>query len=48
MHGTIIRGGQHYDEFRTMRPVPEFADNEDNCRRLWEMSEEMAGIKFDL
>ena len=44
---SIIRGG-HYDEYRTSVLVPEFADNEDTSRRLWEMSEEMAGQKFDL
>jgi len=43
-----IRGGQHYSEDRTVTPVPDYAKNEDTARRLWEMSEEMAGIKFDL
>ncbi|KAL7540024.1 hypothetical protein ACHAXR_009803 [Thalassiosira sp. AJA248-18] len=46
--GAIIRGGQHYDEFRNAIPVPEFAENEVIARRLWELSEEMAGIKLDL
>lgn len=43
-----IRGGQHYSEDRIVTPVPDYAKNEDTARRLWEMSEEMAGIKFDL
>ena len=40
-----IKRGQHYDEFRTVRPVPKYV-NESNSRRLWTLSEEMVGIKF--
>uniref|UniRef100_A0A7S4EIE5 Ketoreductase (KR) domain-containing protein n=1 Tax=Pseudo-nitzschia australis TaxID=44445 RepID=A0A7S4EIE5_9STRA len=43
-----IRNGQHYGEFGTPEPVLEFATNEDAARRLWEVSEEMVGIRFDL
>ena len=44
----IIHGGQHYDEFRNPIPVANFADDERAAKRLWELSEEMAGIKFDI
>jgi len=44
----VIKGGQHYDEFRNPKAVPEFANNKDSARRLWEISEELAGIKFNL
>ena len=40
-----IEKGQHYDEFRTVRPVPKYV-NESNSERLWTLSEDMAGIKF--
>ena len=44
----IIHGGQHYDEFRNPIPVANFADDERAAKRLWELSEAMAGIKFDI
>ena len=44
----VIRGGQHFDENRNAIPVTAFADNEDTARKLWELSEEMCGVKFDL
>lgn len=43
-----IQGGQHYDEYRRLAHVPKYADNKDTAKQLWEMSEEMAGIKFNL
>jgi len=44
----IVRGGKHYDEYRSRSPVLEYARNQDHASRLWEASEEMAGIRFDL
>lgn len=44
----IIQGGQHYNERRKAVTVADFAYNEDTARRLWEISEEMAGIRLDL
>ena len=41
-------GGKHYDEYRKPIPVPEYARDVDVCKRLWEVSEEMAGIEFSL
>jgi hypothetical protein len=41
-------GGQHYDEYRNPSPVSKFAYNQDSNQKLWEMSEELAGIRFDL
>ena len=46
--GEDIISGQHYDEHRKKIPVPEYARDEDITRRLWEVSEAMAGIDFDL
>jgi len=46
--GAAIRGGQHYDEFRELRSVPEYANDEATAKRLWELSEKMAGIEFSL
>ena len=43
-----ISGGQHYDEYRKIIPVPEYARDDDLTRRLWEVSEAMAGTDFDL
>lgn len=45
--GKLI-GGQHYDEFRNAIPAVEFAYREDSNTRLWELSEDLAGISFDL
>ena len=45
--GTIYKG-RHYDEYRNQINVPEYASNAQTTKRLWELSEEMAGIKFDL
>jgi hypothetical protein len=45
--GTIHRG-RHYDEYRKQINVPELGPNTETTKRLWELSEEMAGIKFDL
>ena len=46
--GEDVISGQHYDEYRKILPVPEYARDEDITRRLWEVSEAMAGIDFDL
>ena len=46
--GGTIHKGRHYDEYRTQINVPEYASNHETTKRLWELSEEMAGIKFDL
>lgn len=46
--GDKIHKGRHYDEYRKQINVPEYASNEETTKRLWELSEEMAGIKFDL
>ena len=46
--GGTIHKGRHYDEYRKQINVPEYAQNEETTKRLWELSEEMAGIKFDL
>jgi len=43
-----LTGGQHYDEFRNAVPAVKFAYREDSNTRLWELSEELAGIAFDL
>ena len=41
-------GGQHYDEYRNPNPGSKFAYNQDSNKKLWELSEELAGIQFDL
>ena len=46
--GDTIHKGRHYDEFRKQINVPEYASNEETTKVLWDLSEEMAGIKFDL
>ena len=46
--GDTIHKGWHCDEYRKQINVPEYASNQETTKRLWELSEEMAGIKFDL
>jgi NAD(P)-dependent dehydrogenase (short-subunit alcohol dehydrogenase family) len=41
-------GGQHYDEYRNPNPGSKFAYNQDLNQKLWEVSEELADIEFDL
>ncbi|VEU36413.1 unnamed protein product [Pseudo-nitzschia multistriata] len=45
--GESVQSGQHYGEFGTPEPTLDFASDEDSLRRLWEVSEELAGIRFD-
>ena len=39
--------GQHYDESRNPVPASRFANQHESNEKLWELSEEMGGLRFD-
>mmetsp|Transcript_4916 Transcript_4916/g.7292 ORF Transcript_4916/g.7292 Transcript_4916/m.7292 type:complete len:515 (-) Transcript_4916:220-1764(-) len=43
-----IQGGKHYDHFRNEKAVLDFDESKECAKRLWEVSEELTGIQFDL
>ena len=43
-----LLGGQHYDESRKPIPTSKLANDAESNRKLWELSEELGGIVFDL
>lgn len=45
---STLVGGQHYDERREVIMSSKFANDAESNRKLWELSEELAGITFDL
>ena len=46
-NGSLTKGA-FYEDMKEKKNLPKFARDEDKARALWEISEELGGIKFDL
>ena len=43
-----LRKGAFYEDMKEKKNLPKFAKDEEKARALWDISEELGGIKFDL
>ena len=46
-NGSLVKGA-FYDDMKVKKNLPKFAKDEAKAKALWELSEELGGIKFDL
>jgi len=46
--GTVMQNGAYYDEFQEVSALPDYAKDDQAASQLWDLSEKLLSIRFDL